>query len=88
MSDEDDEFDKLVDDYLALEGTHAIGDLCQACQCIFEALELSEDRIVPPEIVAFLEEARDCLDRMLFYKKTQEQERDIDAFLDDGEPPF
>lgn len=79
------EIDKIVDGYWNSEGTHATGDLCQACQCVFEALELSEDRIVPPEIVALLQETRDCLDRMLFYKpKAEEHEFDID----DGEPPF
>ena len=65
---EDNDLDEIDVDYWALEGTHSIGDLCQVCHCIFQALELAQDRIVPPEIIALLEEARDSLDRMLFYK--------------------
>lgn len=52
----------------SLEGTHSKLDLWGACHCVFQALEISQDRIVPPEIVALLVEARDCLDRMLFPK--------------------
>ena len=72
-NDEDDELYELQHDdegfpvSFSLEGTHSKLDLWGACHCVFQALEISQDRIVPPEIVALLVEARDCLDRVLFY---------------------
>ena len=67
--DEDDEHDESEDSELeiSLEGTHSKYDVWGACHSIFQALELAQDRIVPPEIIALLEEARDYLDRVLFY---------------------
>lgn len=83
---EDDEHEELEDDegFGFREGTHSVIDLWSACHCIFEALEIAQDRIVPPEIVALLEEARDFLDRMLFYDRKEEHEFDVD----DEAPPF
>lgn len=69
------------------ETSNRRGDCLDAAGAIYDALELSQDRVVDQGIVKLLEEARDAVNKILFYETKAEREA-IAERVRTGDVPF